>query len=75
MNFLENIPERDLWSYLANSEKSVVMYGMGNGADKILAVCEKYGIEVIPTLLLFKDGKVVNKLIGYNTAEEIEKIF
>ena len=46
MNFLENIPECDLWSYLAKSEKSVVMYGMGNGADKILAVCERYGIEV-----------------------------
>ena len=46
MNFLENIPECDLWSYLANSEKSVVMYGMGNGADKILAVCERYGIEI-----------------------------
>ena len=47
MNFLENIPERDLWSYLASQKKkSIVMYGMGNGADKILAVCEKYGIEV-----------------------------
>ena len=22
------------------------MYGMGNGADKILAVCEKYGVEI-----------------------------
>ena len=43
--------------------------------DEELALAEKYGIEVIPTLLLFKDGKVVNKLIGYNTAEEIEKIF
>ena len=35
----------DLWTYLASQkEKSIVMYGMGNGADKILAVCEKYGI-------------------------------
>ncbi len=36
----------DLWEYLRYTEKTVVMYGMGNGADKILAVCEKYGIEV-----------------------------
>ena len=37
----------DLWTYLASQKKkSIVMYGMGNGADKILAVCEKYGIEV-----------------------------
>ena len=37
----------DLWKYLATQkEKKVVMYGMGNGADKILSVCERYGIEV-----------------------------
>ena len=38
--------KKDLWQYLKESEKPVVMYGMGNGADKILAVCEKKGIEV-----------------------------
>ena len=37
---------KDLWQYLKEAEKPVVMYGMGNGADKILAVCEKKGIEV-----------------------------
>ena len=37
---------KDLWEYLAQSEKNIVMYGMGNGADKILAICERYGIEV-----------------------------
>ncbi len=36
----------DLWDYLSNTKKHIVMYGMGNGADKILAVCEKYGITV-----------------------------
>ena len=35
-----------LWNYLANTEKTVVMYGMGNGADKILDVCDRYGVEV-----------------------------
>ncbi len=38
--------KKDLWQYLAESEKPIVMYGMGNGADKILAVCEAKGIEV-----------------------------
>ena len=38
--------ETDLWQYLAATDKPIVMYGMGNGADKILAVCERYGIEV-----------------------------
>lgn len=36
----------DLWHYLASVEKPIVMYGMGNGADKILAVFEKFGIKV-----------------------------
>lgn len=39
----------DLWKYLADSirkNKKIVVYGMGNGADKILAVCQRYGIEV-----------------------------
>jgi FkbM family methyltransferase len=38
--------QMDLWKMLAATEKTVVMYGMGNGADKILAVCEKYGVTV-----------------------------
>ena len=36
---------RDLWQYLAATDKPIVLYGMGNGADKILAVFERYGIE------------------------------
>ena len=39
-------PQGDLWQYLAKTEKTVVMYGMGNGADKILAVLDRFGIEV-----------------------------
>ena len=36
--------ERDLWSYLKNAEKPIVLYGMGNGADKIISVLEQKGI-------------------------------
>lgn len=36
----------DLWHYLVDSSRPIVMYGMGNGADKIIAVCERYGIEI-----------------------------
>ena len=46
MDFLKKIPNIDLWSYLSRTEKTVVMYGMGNGADKILKVCEKYNIKI-----------------------------
>ena len=46
MDFLKNIPNNDLWQYLSRTDKTIVMYGMGNGADKILAVCQKYNIEI-----------------------------
>ena len=36
----------DLWSYLASVKRPIVMYGMGNGADKIIEVLGKYGLEV-----------------------------
>lgn len=36
----------DLWTYLRTQKKPIVMYGMGNGADKILGVCAKFGIEI-----------------------------
>ena len=36
----------DLWTYLASANKTIVMYGMGNGADKIIGVCESYGIVI-----------------------------
>lgn len=46
MNFSLHSIKNDLWEYLSRSNKKIVMYGMGNGADKILDVCSKYGIEV-----------------------------
>lgn len=36
----------DVWQRMKACDKPIVMYGMGNGADKILAVMEKEGIEV-----------------------------
>ena len=36
--------EKELWQYLKTTNKPIVLYGMGNGADKIIAVLEKYGI-------------------------------
>ncbi len=37
---------RDMWQTLSECKKPIVMYGMGNGADKILAVFSDRGIEV-----------------------------
>ena len=37
---------RDLWSALQEETRDILLYGMGNGADKLLAVCEQRGIQV-----------------------------
>lgn len=34
-----------LWNYLSQTQKPIVMYGMGDGAVKIMKVFEKYGIK------------------------------
>lgn len=35
-----------MWNYLAHTTKPIVLYGMGNGADKVLAQCEQRKIKV-----------------------------
>ncbi len=37
--------DTDLWNALKNSQLPILIYGMGNGADKIINVFERYGIE------------------------------
>ncbi len=37
---------RDLWQSLQGEKRDILLYGMGNGADKLLAVCEQRGIPV-----------------------------
>lgn len=38
-------PVISVWDHLAETDKPIVMYGMGDGAEKILTVFEKYGIK------------------------------
>ena len=44
LNELLNIP--DLWQYLSTADKPIVLYGMGDGADKILNVCNEKNIKI-----------------------------
>ena len=43
---LKKLPEYDLWQYLKLQDKPIVMYGMGNGADKIIQVCTEHDINI-----------------------------
>lgn len=36
--------EKELWQYLKTAQKPIVLYGMGNGADKIINVLNHYNI-------------------------------
>lgn len=38
--------KEDLWEYLGRCDKPIVMYGTGNGADKIINVMQEKGIEL-----------------------------
>ena len=64
----------DLWEYLARAEKPILLYGMGNGADKILDVCHARGIEIADTFA--SDGFVRGHsfhgktVLSYSAAKE-----
>lgn len=64
----------DLWETLAHAQKPILLYGMGNGADKILAVCHARGIEIADTFA--SDGFVRGHsfhgktVLSYSAAKE-----
>ena len=64
----------DLWNYLKTTQKPIVLYGMGNGADKIISVLNSYGIRV--SGVFASDGFVREKVFhgfkvtDYKTAKD-----
>lgn len=40
------VNETDVWQFLAKDNKPIVVYGMGNGAEKIISILKEYGAEV-----------------------------
>ena len=38
--------ERDLWDTLRETSRPIVVYGMGNGADKLIKRLSAYGVEI-----------------------------
>lgn len=41
------LPTTDLWQYLQTVQKPILLYGMGNGADKVHAVCAERKIPIV----------------------------
>jgi len=42
--------------------------------DQHMDLAEKYGIRVVPTLIIEKDGKVLHSLEGVTDASTLEKL-
>lgn len=64
---------KDLWQYLKTSDKPILLYGMGNGAEKLLDLLEKNGVTA--SGVFCSDGFVRDKvfrgfkLCDYSTAK------
>ena len=65
---------KDLWTNLKETKKPIVLYGMGNGADKIISVLNRYDIKI--SGVFASDGFVREKtfhgfkVTDYKTAKQ-----
>ena len=58
---------------LATDYKGKIKFGKVNVDDNNM-VASEYGVRSIPTLLIFKDGSVVNQIVGAVPKEKITDI-
>ncbi len=67
--------KEDIWQTLKSADKPILLYGMGNGADKILKVLDEKAIKI--SGVFASDGFVREKIfhgfkiLSYSKAEEI----
>ena len=54
-------------------EKEITVGKINVDEQRDLAI--QFGIESIPTVLLFKAGKIVAKSVGFRTKEQLESLF
>lgn len=64
---------KPIFSEISNEESDFVCYSID--IDKAPEVSQKYGVLSLPTFLVFKDGKVVGKILGRQSKNQlVEKI-
>ena len=56
LDFIE--ARQDVWQTLQLTDKPVVLYGMGNGADQIIDWCDSHKIEVTGSRLMMLSRNV-----------------
>ena len=57
---------------VASTNKEWSFYKMD--VDKTEGIAREYMIMSIPTLMLFEDGELKDKIVGFRTKEELEEI-
>lgn len=57
---------------IAVANQSKVVVGKMN-VDENPDTPQKYGIQGIPTILLFKDGELVNQMVGFQSQDNIQR--
>lgn len=74
MEFISNFDDikEDLWTYLETANKPIVIYGMGDGADKILDRLAERNIKV--SGIFASDGFVRRKVFRGMTLESYSEI-
>lgn len=76
MGFFVDDIESGLWDYLKQTKKKIVLYGMGDGAEKIKSVLDDIGAEVADVMA--SDGFVRGHSffgIRVKTLSEIEELY
>ena len=63
-------PCRMLAPVLEELEENVLKVNVDNHE----ALAQEYGVMSIPTICFFKDGKLVNRTIGFRTKEDINDL-
>ncbi len=58
---------------LAKANEGKITVGKMN-VDENQDTPQKFGIQGIPTLLFFKNGEVVDQIVGFQSQEKIQKV-
>lgn len=55
-------------------ENDDIIVGKVN-VDEEMEIAQSFGIESIPTVILFKDGKPIKQSVGYVSKDKLEKMW
>ncbi len=69
--------QKPILNEVLEKHKEIDYFEIGSNLNKVRkkVLFKKYKVKGIPTLILFKEGKEVQRLTGVQTAQDLEKSF